>query len=100
MGIDCMFNVVTPIGFGLVVASAVFVHAAEPGDVQTGLAWVTPKVEAPGVSFHTFESRAAKATVSYHLYLLDGYSMGGYGAAGRAKCRRDQTGLARAPGAR
>jgi poly(3-hydroxybutyrate) depolymerase len=30
--------------------------------------WVTPAVSAPRVSFHTFESTCAKATVSYHLY--------------------------------
>jgi enterochelin esterase-like enzyme len=30
--------------------------------------WVTPAVRAPRVSFHTFESACAKATVSYHLY--------------------------------
>ena len=30
--------------------------------------WVTPAVSAPRVSFHTFESACAKATVSYHLY--------------------------------
>ena len=30
--------------------------------------WVTREIEAPGVSFHTFESRAAGARVSYHLF--------------------------------
>ena len=30
--------------------------------------WVTPAVSAPRVSFRTFESACAKATVSYHLY--------------------------------
>jgi enterochelin esterase-like enzyme len=32
------------------------------------LAWVTREIKAPGVSFHTFESVAAKARVSYHLF--------------------------------
>jgi len=43
-------------------------HAAEPDEPLAGRAWVTPEVAAPGVSFHTFESAAAKATVSYHLF--------------------------------
>ena len=33
-----------------------------------GLAWVTPKIEGPRVSFHTFDSVAAKTEISYHLY--------------------------------
>ena len=37
------------------------------------LAWVTPAVTAPGVSFHTFESAAAKATVSYHVFTPAAY---------------------------
>lgn len=47
-------------------------QAAEPGQAA-GHAWVTPAIEAPGVSFHTFESAAAKATVSYHLYAPAAY---------------------------
>jgi poly(3-hydroxybutyrate) depolymerase len=35
---------------------------------QPGFAWVTPEVKAPRVSFHTFESTAAKCKVSYHVY--------------------------------
>ncbi|MFM7739825.1 MAG: alpha/beta hydrolase-fold protein, partial [Planctomycetota bacterium] len=31
--------------------------------------WMTPAVNAPRVSFKTFESEAAKAKVSYHIYL-------------------------------
>jgi len=37
------------------------------------LAWVTPAITAPGVSYHTFGSAAAKATVSYHIYLPPAY---------------------------
>ncbi|MFM7920191.1 MAG: hypothetical protein ACKPJJ_08200, partial [Planctomycetaceae bacterium] len=40
-----------------------------PGDV----AWVTREVRAPRVSFHTFDSAAAKSKVSYHLYLPAAY---------------------------
>lgn len=35
--------------------------------------WVTPEVKAPRVSFHTFDSAAAKAKVSYHLYTPAAY---------------------------
>jgi poly(3-hydroxybutyrate) depolymerase len=31
-------------------------------------AWITPEIQAPRVSFHTFDSAAAKTKVSYHLY--------------------------------
>ena len=37
------------------------------------LAWVSPEVIAPRVSFHTFDSAAAKAKVSYHLYTPAAY---------------------------
>jgi poly(3-hydroxybutyrate) depolymerase len=35
--------------------------------------WVTREVQAPRVSFHTFDSAAAKAKVSYHLYTPAAY---------------------------
>ena len=35
--------------------------------------WVTPAVEAPGVTHHTFESPAAQGRVSYHLYTPHAY---------------------------
>jgi poly(3-hydroxybutyrate) depolymerase len=31
-------------------------------------AWITPEIQAPRVSFHTFDSAAAKTKVSYHIY--------------------------------
>ena len=31
-------------------------------------AWITPQIQAPRVSFHTFDSKAAKTQVSYHIY--------------------------------
>jgi polyhydroxybutyrate depolymerase len=40
--------------------------------------WVTREVQAPRVSFHTFDSASAKARVSYHLYTPAAYE----GAAG------------------
>ncbi|MBM3808499.1 MAG: esterase family protein [Acidimicrobiia bacterium] len=41
------------------------------------LPWVTPRVEAPRVSFHTFKSRAAKSEVSYHVYTPSAYEASG-----------------------
>ena len=41
------------------------VEQVEPRGKPT---WVTPAITAPGVSFHTFESAAARTTVSYHIY--------------------------------
>jgi enterochelin esterase-like enzyme len=35
--------------------------------------WVTPPVRAPGVDFRTFDSRAANARVSFHIYLPEAY---------------------------
>ena len=46
---------------------------AEPHEPRSHLAWVTPAITAPGLSFHTFESTAAKATVSYHVYIPPAY---------------------------
>ncbi len=40
---------------------------------KANLAWMTPEIRAPGVSFRTFESTAAKATVSYHIYVPPAY---------------------------
>ncbi len=55
------------------VAAALPARAAAPATVASDLAWVTPEVKAPGVSFHTFESAAAQATVSYHLFTPAAY---------------------------
>ena len=41
------------------------------------LPWVTQRVEAPQVSFHTFRSRAAKSEVSYHVYRPAAYEDSG-----------------------
>ena len=38
------------------------------------LPWVTRQVSAPGVEFHTFESRLAKTTVSFHIYKPAAYN--------------------------
>ena len=35
--------------------------------------WVTPQVKSPRVSYHTFDSAAAKSKVSYHLYTPAAY---------------------------
>ena len=63
MAISKSFDAFARIGFLLA-----FTAAAEPGAVASDRAWVTREVEAPGVSHHTFESVAAKAPVSYHLF--------------------------------
>jgi len=38
-------------------------------------AWVTPPVRAPQVEFRTFESKSAKAKVSYHIYTPEVYDV-------------------------
>lgn len=43
------------------------------GAQAQSLPFVTPAVRAPQVEFHTFESKAAKARVSYHLYKPEAY---------------------------
>jgi enterochelin esterase-like enzyme len=49
-------------------------HTSTPStEAKRALPWVTTEVKAPRVSFHTFESNAAKATVSYHLYTPAAY---------------------------
>ena len=69
----------TPHGFrrlGMLLAfaaAALPARAASPATVASDLAWVTPEVKAPGVSFRTFESAAAQATVSYHLFTPAAY---------------------------
>jgi poly(3-hydroxybutyrate) depolymerase len=54
-------------------AAALPARVAAPAAVASDLAWVTPEVKAPGVSFHTFESAAAQATGSYHLFTPAAY---------------------------
>ncbi len=39
----------------------------------TPLQWVTPRVEGPGLSFHTFQSQAAGTVVSFHIYAPPAY---------------------------
>jgi sialidase-1 len=38
-------------------------------------AWITPEATAPGVARHTLESKAAKTTVSFHVFTPDAYDM-------------------------
>ena len=45
----------------------------KPSEAAEPIAWVTRAIEAPRVAQHTFESAAAKATVSYHLYTPSAY---------------------------
>ena len=41
---------------------------SRPAAADSTLPWVTPAVRAPRVDFRTFDSAAAKAVVSYHVY--------------------------------
>jgi S-formylglutathione hydrolase FrmB len=58
----------TLISICLAIPSHRLTGAGEPAATTPGHPWVTPEIMAPGVSFHTFESAAAKARVSYHLF--------------------------------
>jgi len=54
--------------------SLVFVFASAISTAQVQVpSLVTPAARAPRVEFHTFESKAAKAKVSYHLYTPEIY---------------------------
>jgi enterochelin esterase-like enzyme len=55
----------------LLMASEVLVVTADAAPTRTD--WLTPVVEAPRVSYHTFESRAADTRISYHLYTPAAY---------------------------
>ena len=63
----------TLIGAVLAVAPPLLGQAAEPERSRPDRAWVTREITAPGVSFHTFASAAAKAPVSYHLFTPAAY---------------------------
>ena len=52
----------------LLIASSTAQVPVERVESQSGKAWVTPEVKARRVSFHTFDSDAAKGKVSYHIY--------------------------------
>ena len=61
---------------GLAAGSAAQGRPAQsPGRTPplTPLQWVTPRVEGPGLSFHTFQSQAAGAEVSFHIYAPPAY---------------------------
>ena len=49
---------------GLSLAEPPSLPVASPSD----LAWVTPEVKVPRVSFQTFDSESVKTKVSYHIY--------------------------------
>ncbi len=48
------------------------IQATSPA--TTAIAWVTPQVQAAGVTFHTYASSAARSKVSYHLYTPPAYT--------------------------
>ena len=47
--------------------------SAAPTAAASTVEWVTREVKAPRVSFHTFDSAAAKTKVGYHLYTPAAY---------------------------
>jgi enterochelin esterase-like enzyme len=62
---------------GLAAGSAAQGRPAQsPGRMPplTPLEWVTPRVEGPGLSFHTFQSQAAGTVVSFHIYAPPAYA--------------------------
>jgi len=63
--------------FLFMVALSVAQEPAQRIESQSRLAWVTPEVKALRVSFHTFESDAAKGKVSYHIYKPAAYDREG-----------------------
>lgn len=71
VGIWLCFAIVLIANAQALIANAQVPERTRP---QRGeLAWVTPEVRAPRVSFQTFESAAAKTKVSYHIYLPAAY---------------------------
>jgi|GEM_PF-242989 len=65
-----------PLALAAVLACATAAHAqaTDPAPATRPIEWVTAAVDAPRVSFRTFESAAAKSKVSYHLYLPAAYA--------------------------
>ena len=55
----------------VLISSEVCAVTAEAAPTRTD--WLTPVVEAPRVSYHTFESRAVGTRISYHLYTPAAY---------------------------
>ena len=61
-------RILTLLLVSLLVDSSKGQPPAQRVESQSGKAWVTPEVKASRVSFHTFDSDAAKGKVSYHIY--------------------------------
>jgi poly(3-hydroxybutyrate) depolymerase len=57
----------------LLCGAAVAQPAVDSEAPKANRTWITLEIKAPGVSFHTFESVAAKTTVSYHVYVPPAY---------------------------
>ena len=61
----------------LVLGTPAQARRARPGGppaIDGPLQWITPAVEGPGLSFHTFRSRAAGTEVSFHVYAPPAYA--------------------------
>jgi enterochelin esterase-like enzyme len=60
---------------GWLLVLCTFAGALEAGTPAVGSGWVTRRVEAPGVTFHTLNSDAAGTRVSFHLYTPEAYRL-------------------------
>jgi len=58
--------------FGM-LESTIGQNLAPQNSSDSKINWVTSEIKGPGVSFHTFDSVAAKSPVSYHIYKPKGY---------------------------
>jgi len=61
----------------LAIGGAAQGQAVAPSGMSAGsfgLKWVTPRVEGPGLSFHTFLSQAAGTEISFHIYAPGAYT--------------------------
>ena len=70
-------RILTLLLVSLLVDSSKAQPPAQRVESQSGKAWVTPEVKASRVSFHTFDSDAAKGKVSYHIYTPAAYDSEG-----------------------
>jgi len=62
---------------GLAIGGTAQGQAVTPSVMGTGssrLQWVTPRVEGPGLSFHTLVSQAAGTEISFHIYAPGAYA--------------------------
>lgn len=59
--------------FGMLESTAIGQELAPQKSSDSQINWITTVIKGPGVSFHTFDSVAAKSPVSYHIYKPKAY---------------------------